>query len=162
MKEILDKISSYNLFNHLFPGALFAYILKIITTYNIIQDNVLIGLLLYYFIGLVISRVGSLVVEPILKKLSFVVFADYKKFVATAKHDPKIEILLETNNTYRTLCSLFVIVILFKLYNTIELKYVVISDYSVYALIVVLLIIFLLSYKKQTEYITKRIDANNK
>jgi len=101
------------------------------------------------------------VVEPVLKKLSFVVFVDYKKYVATEKHDPKIDILLETNNTYRTLCSLFIIVFLFKIYNFIELKYAVISDYAVYALIGVLFIIFLLSYKKQTEYIKKRIDAKN-
>lgn len=51
MKELLDKISSYNLFNYLLPGILFVCIAKHFTDYNFIQDNDFIGAFLYYFIG---------------------------------------------------------------------------------------------------------------
>ena len=92
MKDLLDKISSYNLFNYLLPGILFVCISKYLTDYNFIQDNDFIGAFLYYFIGMVISRFGSLFVEPILKRISFLKFADYKSFVSASKKDDKIEL----------------------------------------------------------------------
>ena len=39
MKEIIDKISSYNLFNYLFPGIIFVIILREITKYDLVQEN---------------------------------------------------------------------------------------------------------------------------
>ena len=67
MKELLDKLSSYNLFNYLFPGILFVTIAKETTSLDLLQENIITGVFLYYFIGLVISRVGSLLIEPLLK-----------------------------------------------------------------------------------------------
>ena len=60
IKEILEKISSYNIFNYLFPGILFVFIANALIGYNLIQENILIGVFLYYFIGMAISRVGSI------------------------------------------------------------------------------------------------------
>ena len=49
-----------------------------ITEYNLVQENNFIGAFLYYFIGLVISRFGSLIIGSILQidKLKFIKFAD--------------------------------------------------------------------------------------
>ena len=117
MKDLLDKISSYNLFNYLLPGILFVCISKYFTDYNFIQDNDFIGAFLYYFIGMVISRFGSLFVEPILKRISFLKFADYESFIVASKKDEKIELFSEVNNTYRTITALFIILLLLKIYN---------------------------------------------
>jgi hypothetical protein len=65
MKEILDKLSSYNLFNYLLPGIIFVVLASEITRYSFIHDDIVIGAFLYYFIGLVISRFGSLAIEPL-------------------------------------------------------------------------------------------------
>ena len=62
MDGLLDKISSYNIFNYLLPGSLFAVIADAVTDYRLIQEDIVVGLFLYYFIGLVVSRIGSLVV----------------------------------------------------------------------------------------------------
>ena len=102
MKEILDKITSYNLFNYLLPGVLFVVILDKLTIYSFAQENLVIGAFVYYFVGLVVSRTGSIVVEPLLKKIGFVKFDDYKDFVVAAKNDSKIDVLSESNNMYRT------------------------------------------------------------
>lgn len=117
MGDLINKISSYNLFNYLFPGIVFVALSKEITAYSFVQQDILVGAFLYYFIGLVISRFGSLVVEPILKKIKFIEFADYKDFVVASQKDPQIEILSEANNTYRTLLSMFLLVFLLKLYE---------------------------------------------
>ena len=60
MKDILSKLSSYNLFNYLFPGILFVIVIGKVTHYSLIQQDVIIGVFLYYFIGLVVSRFGSI------------------------------------------------------------------------------------------------------
>jgi hypothetical protein len=39
---------------------------------------------LYYFVGLAVSRFGSLIIEPLLKRFSFVRFAAYKLVAQTA------------------------------------------------------------------------------
>lgn len=160
MKELLDKISSYNVFNYLFPGILFAVISEEFTAYSFLQDNLIIGAFVYYFIGLVISRFGSLFIEPLLRKLSFLKFANYKDFVSASKKDAKIEVLLEINNMYRTLISMFVLTFLLKLYELIESNAPILKDWSTYILLVLLLGMFLFSYRRQTNYITKRIKLN--
>jgi len=162
MKEIIDKITSYNLFNYLLPGILFSVIAQKLTPFPFIQEDIILGAFVYYFIGLVISRFGSLIIEPVLKKISFLKFAKYSDFVSVSKNDPKIEILSEANNMYRTFCSMFVLLLLLKLYSVIEFKYAAIKYYDPYILIILLLIMFLYSYRKQTKYITSRIEANNK
>ena len=85
MKEFIDKISSYNIFNYLLPGILFVGLGKEITSFSLVQSNLLIGLFLYYFIGLIISRLGSLTLEPLLKWIKFVKFAPYEDYAKSIK-----------------------------------------------------------------------------
>ena len=161
MKEIFDKISSYNLFNYLLPGILFVVIAKEFTPYSFIQENLVIGAFVYYFIGLVISRFGSLIIEPVLKRVSFLKFADYADFVSASKKDLKIEIFSEVNNMYRTFSSTFILLLLLKLYESIEFIFPALKEGNLYILIILLLIMFLYSYKKQTAYIIKRIKVSS-
>jgi len=160
MNELLTKISSYNLFNYLLPGVLFAILASQTTTYQLIQKDIVTGVFLYYFMGLVVSRFGSLVIGPALKRVSFIKFDDYKAFVAASKKDPQVEVLSEVNNTYRTLCSLFCLLLLLKLYAKIEALLPVLRGWDATLLIVLLLFMFLFAYKKQTSFVVKRIKAN--
>ena len=160
VKEIIDKISSYNIFNYLFPGVLFVIIAKRLTTYNLVQDDNLMGAFLYYFIGMIISRFGSVIIEPILKKIKFLKFREYNRYVNASKKDPKLELFSEVNNTYRTLNSMMISLLILKIYNYIETKFTLDSSISLVILTIVVFILFIFSYRKQTNYITKRIDAN--
>jgi hypothetical protein len=150
MKEILEKITSYNLFNYLLPGVLFCFIATNICGVSLIQPDLITGAFVYYFIGLVISRFGSLVIEPILKKISFVKFAAYKDFVHVSQKDTKIETLSESNNMYRTFIAMFTLIILCKLFKKWELYWVFLHVHENAIIVVLLLIMFLLSYRKQT------------
>jgi len=160
MKDFLDKLYSYNIFNFLLPGTIFIIILNRTTHYSFDQADIIAGAFVYYFVGLVISRVGSLVVEPILKKISFIKFADYREFVSASKKDERIDLLSESNNTFRTIIAMFILLILLKLWELVELKIPMIKIGDPYILIGALLILFLYSYRKQTDFITKRIKAN--
>jgi glycerol uptake facilitator-like aquaporin len=162
MKEIVDKLSSYNFFNYLLPGTLFVVILDKITSFSFVQKDIIVAAFLYYFVGLVISRFGSLIVEPLLKKSSFLKFTDYKQFVIASKKDPKIDLLSEANNIYRSFTAMLILLTLLKFYDLIRTSNKSLENYDPYLLIGILLIMFLFSYRKQTNYITKRINANNR
>ena len=160
MKDILDKLSSYNIFNYLFPGVLFVIIAKATTDYNLILEDNIQGAFLYYFIGMIISRFGSIVIEPLLKKVKFLKFRDYKDYIYASKQDDKVELLSEVNNTYRTLNSMLFLLLSLKLYNYLSIKFQIDNSFTLMTLTVLISILFLYSYRKQTNYITKRIDAN--
>jgi uncharacterized membrane protein (DUF441 family) len=159
MKDLLDKLSSYNIFNNLLPGILFAVLASKLTRYSFIQPDIIIGVFLYYFIGVVISRFGSLIIEPALKRVKFLCFANYKDYISASKTDDKIEILSEVNNMYRTLCSLLVIILLLKIYQEVASKFPFLEEWGIIILYGLLLVMFLASYRKLTNYITKRIAA---
>ena len=159
MKELLDKLSSYNIFNYLLPGILFSVLVSKMTELELIQKDLVVGVFVYYFIGLIVSRFGSLIIEPLLKKLKFLKFADYKDFVQASSKDEKIEILSEANNMYRTFIATFILLGMVKLYYLITNKWTFINENSDWILILLIAGMFLFSYRKQTNYITKRINS---
>lgn len=159
MKEILEKISSYNIFNYLLPGAVFGFWAT--KEYELeIPSDILTNAFVYYFLGMVISRIGSLIIAPILSKLKITKFEDYKKFVKASKKDDKIDLLSEVNNMYRTIIALIVVVGFLKFYNWLESKIDWLANWNITLGIIFLLLLFILSYRKQTKFITKRIKAN--
>lgn len=161
MNDFLNKLSSYNLFNNLLPGVLFVLLLNYFTQYEIKQDNLLLAAFLYYFVGLTISRISSVIFEPLLKKLKFVKFRDYKYFVEASKKDTKLEILVETNNKFRVLFTTVILVLISKLFYYINIRCLNLNiNTQQYLLLIFLAIIYLFAYRKQTNYVIKRIDTN--
>lgn len=163
MKELLDKLSSYNIFNYLFPGIVFCYLSNDVTGYQLVSSDIVTGVFFYYLMGLIISRVGSIIIEPLLKKLKIVHFASYSEFIEASKNDPKIEVLSENNNMFRTLISLFFLLIVFKLFFIFETICPLIIEFRWLIISLVLIFLFILGYRKQTNYIVNRIKKiNNK
>ena len=160
MSEVLEKISSYNIFNYLFPGTLFVVLAKQLTSFDLSQENLLLAVCSYYFIGLVISRLGSLILEPLLKVVRFVSFADYSSFVSACQVDPKINTLLEVTNMYRTLCAVFIALLSLIVFEWLVVEFPISEKYAAPAVICALLTLFLFSYKKQTKYIVDRVGVS--
>lgn len=159
MTELLQKLSSYNLFNYLLPGIVFVAISGTATPYTFVQKDLVVGLFVYYFIGLVISRIGSLLVEPTLKRMSVIQFADYKDFVVASQADPKIDLLSEANNMYRTLSALCLVILSLKAYACLAAMWPALERVSGVVLLLGLLALFVVSYRKQTQYVTTRIHT---
>ena len=160
MKDLVEKLTSYNLFNYLFPGTVFAVLADRFTSYSFLQEDLLVAFFTYYFTGLAISRIGSLTIEPFLRKTRFVTFAPYENFVRRSKKDKKLEVLSEANNSYRTLVSVFISLGFLKIAELIFENPGVPEWALPLSLCLFLSILFLFSYRKQTMYITKRIDTN--
>lgn len=159
MKDLLQKISSYNIFNYLLPGVVFVTLLRLLTKYELIIDDFIVGVFFYYFIGLIINRIGSLVIEPIIKKTLLVKFFDYRKFISASRKDEKIDLFSEVNNMYRTFISMFLILLLIIIYEKFSLLFSISHFVMTLIGLILLIILFIFSYKKQSEYINKRIDS---
>ena len=158
MKELLDKLSSYNLFNNFFPGVVFVIILGKFTQYDLIQKDLVTGVFFYYFIGLVIGRVGSVLIEPIFR--FFIKYADYKDFISASKNDAKIDLLSEVNNMYRTIVATFFLLSVAKAYELLSISYPSLSNTTSYILIIFIIILFVASYVKQTKYVIQRVEKS--
>ena len=168
VKSMSEKISSYNIFNNLFPGVVFCSILTKTTRFCFTTENILEQLFIWYFIGMIISRIGSVFVEGLLKKLKFrgrqyIVFADYKLYVAASEKKPFIATLSESNNTYRTMIALLLSIGFVDLYDMFVFEWIAekcIIGNKIICIItgVFLVALFVKSYKKQTNYITKQVE----
>src|SRR5690606_9609974 len=144
-----QKLSTYNIFNYLLPGIVFVALLRQYTSFDLIVDEIFIGAFLYYFIGMVISRIGSILIEPILRKSGIVKFSDYPKFVLASKNDDKIELFSEVNNMYRTFISMLLILIFIVVYENITFLVNLNETLKLILGLISLALLFLLSYRKQ-------------
>lgn len=163
MGELIKMLSTYSIFNNLLPGILFCISINSFTSYNSSLENIILNFFIYYIAGLIISRIGSIIIEPILKKTKIIKYSEYQDYVKASNKDNKIQLFLEINNMYRSLISMllcFLIVKGYDLFNLHVIKVPVIINYV--AIFSILIIILSISYRKQSEYICKRIDAVNK
>lgn len=160
MDKIIDKLSTYNIFTNLFPGVIYCFLVDKLFGISLIQNDLLVAPFLYYFCGMVISRISSVALEPLLKIIRFVRFSDYKKYVLALAKDEQISILLETSNAYRSVTALLVCVLATGEWVLVVSNFPIIEANANYILLVFLLALFLFAYRKQTQYVVARIEFN--
>lgn len=158
MDKFIEKLEEYKIFNYLLPGIIFTYLLKYYVEIDIFQSNVIEMAFIFYFIGSVISRFGSVVIEEILKKIKFIKYSNYNDYINAVKKDDFIKKLLISNNTYRTLCAGFLLILIIKGVKAL-VNYFNLPTGIIYTIVIIFgFILYLLSFKKQTGIIVKRVD----
>lgn len=158
MDKFIEKLEEYKIFNYLLPGIIFTYLLKYYVGIDIFQSNVIEMAFIFYFIGSVISRFGSVVIEEILKKIKFIKYSNYNDYINAVKKDDFIKKLLISNNTYRTLCAGFLLILIIKGVKEL-VNYFNLQTGIIYTIVIIFgFILYLLSFKKQTDIIVKRVD----
>lgn len=165
-EKMIEKVSSYNIFNFILPGAIFANISKELLNKNFLTHSWIENIIVCYFIGMILSRIGSLVIEPILKKKCKLKYAPYSDYIEASEDDSKIPMLLETNNMYRTFIATFASLIIYKGYLYIEQCFennnTIFSEISTFTFLITLTTIFIVSFVKQTDFIRKRVETYKK
>lgn len=176
IETLLNKLSSYELVNYIFLGGLglilgiflkvnfFVNIMEILNSLEIILQTVSY-IIFVYFLGILISRIGSFL-EIVFKRdhncsKIFIQYSTYIDYIKAEKVDPKISILSLQANLYRSLFGLFVILIVLSiLENYFSILF---SGYILeYLVLFILLIIFYFSWRKQVEYVRKRVENVNR
>lgn len=172
IKKLAEKISSYNIWNNLFPGIVFCSIVERTTRITFSTGEIWKDLFIYYFAGMIISRIGSSFIEKILKSIEvrnkktkekFLKFAPYGDYIEASESDSFIKILNETNNTYRTIIAMLIAVMAAKMYDWLLYDWIsgfgTAGNNSIFLIGCLLMtMLFIHSYKKQTDYIKARVE----
>ncbi len=159
---LVEKISDYNIFNFLLPGAVFAGSYELITKQSIFSGNIIFDVVIVYFAGMVISRIGSLIIEPLCKLMHILEFAKYEDYVKAERNDPKLITLLQDSNVYRNMTTVFLVLLLIKILIPLYRDYQSLHTYLDWGWPILLVILFTISYRKQTSYIRKRATLEDK
>lgn len=157
MSELIGKLSTYNIFNFLFPGIVFTVLSDYFVGISLFQGDILVGAFFYYFIGLVISRIGSVVVEPALIFCRVVKYEKYDRYLEAAKLDGSLPMHSETNNMFRTFVSLFICLGILKIYKINIPSALISPEIMSVGLLIAFFLLFVFAYRKQTQYIAKKI-----
>ena len=155
-EKVIEKISAYNLLNYLLPGAVFAAAFGHVSTRTILTGNIVVDLVVMYFLGMVLSRLGSIVIEPLFKWLRIVRYAPYAAYLEAEKTDSKLATLTQENNTYRTFTAVFLLLVVAKAIFFFQRKFPNANLHLDWAWPVALFLLFAVSFRKQTAYIRKR------
>jgi hypothetical protein len=157
ISKLIDRISDYHFLNNIIPGALFCVVLPYVSHYNLMGENVWYNLVVLYISGICISRLGSVVIEWLYKKIHIINFESHDRYAKAAAKAPFIKTLSMENNMYRTLIAVFVSLLLAKLSDWIGSVCVIWSENFQWILCLLLLVLFSLAYSKQTKYVVKHI-----
>ena len=159
MEVLISKLTNYEVFINLFPGTLFYFFMKQILKINIIEDSLFVLVFVCYFLGLVLSRIGSLIIEPFFRKIKKSAFRSHEKYIEAEnkENNPKtsLKVYDEKNSIYRTLIATFFVMSIFYIIFSF---YIINFNIFLFIVLFLLVILFSFSYLKQSNYISKRID----
>lgn len=159
MANYVEKISAYEIFTILWPGVLVTWCILFVLGVNINLNSLtslVIFVCLAYFMGVLISRFGALIVEPIIKKFGWVEWSD--DYYLAEKNDPKITTLLKNLNMYRNLLALDVLCTSVAIYGLRGGVFGLDCFVEIVSISIALFIIFGASYSRQSKQIVKRIN----
>lgn len=162
LTKLLDKLNDYNLFNFLLPGILFATLADRLLATHLTPPDLLTAPFLYYFYGMTLSRIGSVVVEPLAVRGQFIKAhdrRDYPAVLAALARDPKLELLSGLSNAYRTAAAVMLTLLaglaLQKLLEALPR----LSGLVEVGALVALAALFLAAWRKQDTVIARRVEA---
>lgn len=162
MEHFFNKLENYNILNYILPAVIFDVGCRYYINIELIpNDNIFISFFIYYFLGLVISRIGSLIIKPLLWKLKVLNKKDSSEcadFYKAEEKDEKIKILFTDYNTYRNFIATFCLLLVSKIAYTVKTWLNINSTIICTILFILLIILFVISYKKQLGYIHSRIE----
>lgn len=154
MKEallcIINKISSYQIFNFIMPGACMLGVMKFLLGIDIKIDADIWWLMLAcYVVGMTLSRVGSIVIEGVCRLVKQVKPYDVRKYQKARKQDDFVNLMLSLVNTYRTLAAVCLMLAVVALVRNLNLAGMVFASLSA---------LFTVSYVKQYHYFENLIN----
>jgi hypothetical protein len=162
MGDLLSKLESYRILNYLLPGTVFIFACDVLGIYKFESQNLFVLAFIAYFLGMTLSRIGSLFLEKPLEWIGFTKRSSYDHFILAEKADNKISTLMEEANTYRTIVATATIVGLADFVKSLLAQGTVTTRVVVTLLLISLILIYLFAYRKQVKYLARRIEHWNK
>lgn len=148
-----DRLACYEFMFNIVPGFIVCRVIGCFYGVGIGAAAPIDCILMYYVAGLAVGRVASIVVEPLCNYFGIVEFADYMDYVEASEKEPFIKNLSNINNLYRNLTTVSLILTICALlkgnWNDNSCSIAIVCGIG--------LLLFLIAYRKQTEYIKRRV-----
>lgn len=159
MENLVNSISKYQLAINLIPGYIFAILLQRYAHIVLLEGDVLQDAFVSYFFGLIIGRIGSIVVERLMDRYNktYKHAPKYNDKVKAERIDPKIEILDRQCTIYRNCCAGCCCVIIGIFINCIFGDGSFYSSAKYILTFLILTILLVMAMDKQCNYVNKRI-----
>jgi hypothetical protein len=159
---MFEKLDAYDVVANLVPGAALTYALHFSKFPTPAPNDWAAFLLVAFVAGVTTNRLGSLVLDPLLRRIRFLKQKNYESFVTSEKDDKKLETLVSNHGLYRTFFTAGLVYLtlvgLSHLFPAIAA-----ADQIVFGLFVVAgMIVFLFAFRKEDGYIHTRIEAAKK
>lgn len=153
MNELIEKISAYDLLNSLIPGGALVYFMGLLGYFDISNVNIFFLCIFAYILGVVGSRVGSIILEPVAIRFKKI-HHDYGAYTSAQRSDEKLATLTAISNMYRSLAGSLVVLVLLFLGSFVPVMY---RCELLIAYGILCFVLFLASWIKQERYIAERI-----
>jgi len=114
LNTVIAKLGSYHILANLIPGTFFGFALEFLFGITLPLGSIGEHIIAYYFIGLIIGRVSSLVTKRIFTRkkgtakaipTQFIEYTPYPEYIKAEASDPKITSLSDMNECYRALLT---------------------------------------------------------
>jgi hypothetical protein len=159
---VFDKLDAYNLVANLVPGAALLYALHSSGFPTPGPDEFAAFLLVSFVAGVMTNRLGSLVLDPILRhpKVKFLHPKNYKAFLTFEKQDSKLDTIVANTGLYRTFVTAGISYLILMSINIPIKIYQVSSDFIFYAFVVLGIFVSAFALKKEDNYIQERMKCD--
>lgn len=164
LEKVIERISAYEFLTSIIPGAVYSVLVERLTPFRILSSQIFANLVIFYFIGTIINRIGSFVVGFAFRHWAKDKIAPYDEYVAAEAKQGRVRGLMTIRNMYRSFTALSLTLLL-----TIILGWVWPSINSAWIKTGVIItgciglfILFGASYVRQTKFVTNRVKAVTK
>lgn len=159
INQMLDKFSPYQFFCNLLPGVLIVNGFCYVTSTALATENLCETFVIFYFYGVAVSRIASIIVEPGLKRLLKIKFTPYTRYLEALFQDMTLADLMREANMFRALLTCSLILLLVWVLNFIPFMRAHWSSPDCFILVhaLVLIPVFALAYRKQCKIVKLRV-----
>lgn len=158
---MFDKLDAYNLVANLVPGASLLYALHSSGFPTPGPNDIAAFLLVSFVAGVMTNRLGSLVLDPILRhpKVKFLHPKNYKAFITSEKDDKKLDTIVANTGLYRTFVTAGISYLILMGANVPIKAYGISGDFIFYTFIIAGIFISAFALRKEDNYIQDRIGG---
>jgi len=156
---MFEKLDAYDLVANLVPGAALTYALHFSEFPTPSPKDWAAFLLVAFVAGVTANRLGSLLLDPLLRWAKFLYPKNYDSFVDSEKDDRKLETLVANHGLYRTFFTAGLIYLIL-IGVSHWFPSIASSNQLVFVLFVLAgMAVFLFAFQKEDGYIHTRIEA---
>lgn len=160
MEKIIEKIDNYILFTNIVPG--FLMLMFNMYYFNLHELNVGEQIVIAYFAGQTLNRLGSITVGNLLLKFTNEKGEPYNKYIIASRKDDKIDTLMQERDAFRTFCTLVLVCISEIIFNKLIKKFNISNGIVLLLVLIIIFVIYAKSFCKYNKYISERVRIANK